>query len=139
MSPDGVGLSRFFYCAFYNSKGKHHPYKCPLLEKLGLKLVKVGSQGSGGQSGGSATVGTSSKPPTAASPTLEPTSVGSPPATAPGLASTLAGLTAAVIQNIKGDESSTNSFRWYWDKDGAEFKLNTAISDYLPSQMLPSC
>jgi hypothetical protein len=126
-----------FYCAFCNSKEKHHdPYKCPLFEELGLKLIKVGGQGGGGQLGGSTSAGTSSKPPTVAFPALAPTAVGSPPAPAPGSASAPAGLMAAVIQGGEGNESSTNSFRWYGDEDGAEFKPNTAVSDYLPSQTL---
>ncbi len=57
----------------------------------------------------------------------------------PWLASAPASLTAAVIENIEGNASSTDSFRWYGDKDGAEFKLNAAIFDYLPLQTFPSC
>ncbi len=131
-----------FYCAFCNLKEMHHPYKYPLLDKLGLKLVKVSGQGGGGQLGGGATVGTSLKPPTMALPAAVPTSVGSSPAPAPGSASALASLTAAVIQNVEGNKSSTNSFRWYGDEDGAEFKPNATVSGYLPSQTLdlfPSC
>jgi hypothetical protein len=125
-----------FYCAFCNSKEKHHPYKCPLLEELGLKLVKVGCQGGGEQLGGSATAGTPCKPPTEASFALAPTFVGSPPVPAPGLASAPVGLTAAVIQDVGGNESSTNSFRWYGDKDGVEFEPNAAVSNYLSLQTL---
>jgi hypothetical protein len=128
-----------FCCAFCNSKDKHHPYKCPLLNKLGLKLVKVGGQSGGGQSGGGATMGTSSKPPAAASPASETTLVGSPPAPAPGFTFAPAGLTAAVIENNEGDKCSTVSFRWYGDKDEVEFKLNAAFSDYLSLQTFPSC
>ncbi len=132
-------LKGSFYCAFCNSKEKHHSNKCPLLDELGLKLVKVSSQGSGGQLSGGATMGTWSKLPTAASPALEPTLVGSPPVPAPNSTSALMGLMVAVIENIEGDNSLTNSFRWYGDKDGMEFKVNAAIFDYLCLQTLPSC
>jgi hypothetical protein len=48
----------------------------------------------------------------------------------------------AVIQGVEGNKSSTNSFRWYGDEDGAEFKPNIAVFDYLSLQILdlfPSC
>jgi hypothetical protein len=64
------------------------------------------------------------------------TSVGSYPVLAPSLASALAALTATVIQNVEGNKSSTDSFRWYGDKDGAEYKPNVAVSGYLPLQTL---
>ncbi len=41
-----------------------------------------------------------------------------------------------VIQNVEGDESPTNSFRWYGDKDEAEFKPNAVFSDCLSLQTL---
>jgi hypothetical protein len=124
------------YCAFCNSKEKHHPYKCPLLKELGLKLIKVGGQGGGGESSGSATASTSSKPYSLASPVSAPATVGPPPAPAPGLASAPEILMAAVIQGAEGIKSSTNSFRWYGNEDGAEFKPNTAVPNYLPLQTL---
>lgn len=40
-----------FYCSFCHSSDKYHPTKCPLLMELGLKLVMVGGQASGGPSG----------------------------------------------------------------------------------------
>jgi hypothetical protein len=44
-----------FFCAFCSSKGKHHPLKCPLLGKLGLKIINVSGQGCGGTPGASLT------------------------------------------------------------------------------------
>jgi hypothetical protein len=42
-----------FYCAICYGKEKHHPTKCPLLGKLGLKLIAVGGGGHGGKQGAS--------------------------------------------------------------------------------------
>ena len=61
-----------------------------------------------------------------------------PPAPASGSPSAPAGLTATVEA---GDESSTDSFRWDGDDEGADFKPNGSVSMYpLPTvgQFLPS-
>jgi hypothetical protein len=80
LSPDGVGLSRaIFIVPSVTQKRNIILTNAHSLTNWGSKLVKVGGQGGGGQSNGNATVGTSSKPPSAASPALAPTSVGSPP------------------------------------------------------------
>jgi hypothetical protein len=105
-----------FYCAICNGKEKHHTTKCPLLGKLGLKLIEVGGGGCSGKLGallGSpppAGVSTGAKPgalvPSAAAQEM----VVSPPAPASGSPSAPAGLTATVEEGNMGDESSTESF-----------------------------
>jgi hypothetical protein len=136
-----------FYCTFCHSNKKHHPTKCPFLAELGLKLIIVGGKGSSGTQGtppgGPAAGGPpAGGKPLPATPSAAPAETVSPPATTPGSSSAPTGLTAAVIKGADGDESSTDSFHWYGDEEGLEFKSNNAVSPYLPprdSASFPSC
>ena len=126
-----------FYCAFCSSKEKHHPFKCPLLGDLGLKIVEVGG-GKGGKSssgsGGSGDGTSGGSAPSSAPPAAAPAAVSPPPAVPDsGSASAPAGLTAAVEPDEVGDEDSADDFRWYGDDDGADYKPNGSVSAYFPS------
>jgi hypothetical protein len=69
------------------------------------------------------------------------------PALASGSSSAPAGFTAAVEENTAEDESSLDSFRWYGDEDGVDFKANRPVTNYVPPHNLchslnplgPSC
>jgi hypothetical protein len=111
LSLAGVDLSRAAFAVPSVTQKKNTIPTNAHSSKMSLKLIKVGGQGGGGQLGGSAIAGASSKPHTVASPASMPMAISSPPAQAPGLASTPAGLTAVVIHSIESDKSSTNSFR----------------------------
>ena len=85
----------------------------------------MGSTPSAGAQGGAPPV-----PPSAAA----PAAVVSSPASASGSPSAPAGLTATVEA---GDESSTDSFHWDGDDEGADFKPNGSVSMYPPSTLDP--
>jgi hypothetical protein len=107
-----------FYCTICNGKEKHHPTKCPLLGKLGLKLIEMGMGGGGrggkpGASSGSpplAGVSNGAKPGAWVPPAAAQVAVVSPPAPALGSPSAPAGLTAMVEEGNAGNESSMESF-----------------------------
>jgi hypothetical protein len=105
-----------FYCTICNGKEKHHPTKCPLLGKLGLKLIEMGGGGRGGKPGASsgspplAGMSTGVKPGALVPPVDAQVAVVSPPAPALGSPSAPAGLTATVKKGNTGDKSSTESF-----------------------------
>ncbi len=105
-----------FYCAICYGKEKHHPTKCPLLGKLGLKLIAVGGGGRGGKPGASsgsplkAGVSAGPKPGVLVPLVAAQVAVVSPPALALGSPSALAGLTATVEENNAGNKSSAESF-----------------------------
>jgi hypothetical protein len=105
-----------FYCAICNGKEKHHPTKCLLLGRLGLKLIKVGSGGRGGKPGASlgspplAGMSTGAKPGALVPPAVAQAAVVSPPAPALGSPSAPASLTATVKEGNAGNKSSTESF-----------------------------
>jgi hypothetical protein len=127
-----------FYCAFCNGKEKHHPTKYPLLGELGLKLIDVSGGNRGSSLGSTPSAGAQGGPPPATPLAAAPAAVVPPPAPASGSPSAPAGLTAMVEA---GDESSTDSFRWDGDDEGADFKPNGSVSMYpLPTvgQSLPS-
>ncbi len=131
-----------FYCVICNGKEKHHPTKCLLLGKLGLKLIDISGSGRGGTPGASsgspplAGASTGPKPGASVPPAATPAVVVSPPAPALGSPLAQADLTATVKEDITGDESSTESFWWYGDKDGVNFKPKGSISFYPPSPNL---
>ncbi len=133
-----------FYCAICNGKEKHHPTKCPLLSKLGLKLITVGGGGRGGKPGSSSgsppLAGTSDgpKPGALVPPAAAQTAVVSPPALALGSPSAPAGLTATVEEGNAGNKSSTESFQWEGDENGVDFKPKGPVSFYPPSPNLHS-
>jgi hypothetical protein len=105
-----------FFCTICNGKEKHHPTKCPLLGKLGLKLIEMGGGGCGGKPGASsgspplAGVSTGAKPGASVPPAAAQAAVVSPPAPASGSPSAPAGLTATVEEGDAGNKSSTESF-----------------------------
>ncbi len=124
-----------FYCAFCNGKEKHHPTKCPLLGELGLKLIDVSGGTCGSSLGSTPSAGARGGAPPATPPTAAPAAVVPPPASASGSPSAPAGLTATVEA---GDESSTDSFCWDGDDEGADFKPNGSVSMYPPPTVGPS-
>jgi hypothetical protein len=105
-----------FYRAICYGKEKHHPTKCPLLGKLGLKLIAVGSGGHGGKPGASSSspplagLSAGPKPGALVPPVAAQVAVVSPPALALGSPSAPAGLTATVEESNAGNESSAESF-----------------------------
>jgi hypothetical protein len=105
-----------FYCAICNGKEKHHPTKCPLLSKLGLKLITVGGGGCGGKPGSSlgspplAGESAGPKPGALVSPAAAQAAVVSPPALALGSPPAPAGLRATVEEGNAGNESLLESF-----------------------------
>ncbi len=105
-----------FYCTICNGKEKHHPTKCPLLGKLGLKLIEMGGGGHGGKPGASsgspplAGVSTGAKPGASVPPAAAQAAVVSPPAPASGSPSAPAGLTATVEEGDAGNKSLTEGF-----------------------------
>jgi hypothetical protein len=105
-----------FYCTICNGKEKHHPTKCPLLGKLDLKLIEMGSGGRGGKPGASldsppsAGMSTGAKPGALVPPVAAQAAVVSPPAPALGSPSAPAGFTAMVKEGDVGNESSMESF-----------------------------
>ncbi len=105
-----------FYCTICNGKEKHHPTICPLLGKLGPKLIEMGGGGRGGKPGASlgfpplAGMSTGAKPGTLVPPAAAQAAVVSPPAPALGSPSAPADLTATVEEGNAGDESSTETF-----------------------------
>jgi hypothetical protein len=131
-----------FYCAICNGKDKHHPTKCQLLGKLGLKLIAVGGGGRGGKPGASsgspllAGTSTGPKPGALVPPAAVQAAVVSPPAPASGSPSALAGLMATVEEGDAGNESLTESFQWEGDEDGVDFKPKGSVSFYPPSPNL---
>jgi hypothetical protein len=105
-----------FYCAICNGKEKHHPTKCPLLSKLGLKLITVGGGGHGGKPGSSlgspplAGKSAGPKPGVLVPPAAVQVAVVSPLALALGSPSAPAGLTGMVEEGDAGNESLMESF-----------------------------
>jgi hypothetical protein len=105
-----------FYCAICYGKEKHLPTKCPLLGKLGLKLIAEGGGGRGGKPGASSSspplagVSAGPKPGALVPPVAAQTAVVSPPALALGSPSAPAGLTATVEEGNAGNKSSAESF-----------------------------
>ena len=114
-----------FYCAFCSGKEKHHPFKCPLLGDLGLKIIEIGGGKGGKASSGSCGSGAGTSggsKPSSTPPAAAPAAVSPPPAVSDsGSASAPAGLTAAVEPEEVGDEDSAEDFRWYGDDDGEDY------------------
>jgi len=143
--PDGISsrwsssMKGNFYCAVCHSKDKHLPTKCPMIAELGLKLIEVGGGSAGGlkpPAGTTPPVGTADAPGAkAAAAGFQAPPTDDFPAAAP------AGMTASLV--AEKDKNSTDSFRWFGDKDGVTFeeavKPKASISSYPPSTSNPSC
>ena len=123
-----------FYCALHNRNEKHHPTKCPLLGELGLKLIDVSGGNRGSSLGSTPLAGAQGGAPPVTPPVAAPVAVIPPPASASGSPPAPAGLTATVEP---GDESSTDSFCWDGDNNGADFKPNGSVSMYPLSTLDP--
>ena len=127
---------------FCRGKEKHHPLKCPLFGKLGLKIINVSGHGRSGTPGASLgfppLVGASngSKHGASAPPAAAPAAVVSPLVLALSPPSAPAALMALVEEDITGNKSLSECFWWYGDKDGVDIKSDGSISIYSPSPNL---